>query len=540
MLAVIYVRVSTEDQARHGYSLEAQEDACRKKARELGADKVQVYRDEGVTGAILERPGLQAALSAAKGADWFILYDPDRLSRKLAHQLLLAETIEKAGCRLEFVTCEWEDTPEGRLFYSLRGAIAEYEKEKFKARSKFGKQAKARRGLLTHDPRTYGYRYCEGTYRVEEAEALVYRRMVDMALSGMSPEAIARQLQAEGVPAPRGKKWYRATVRRILKNPAYAGTLYLNRYDAEGVKAARQRGRKAGSRIRPRESWIAVPVPPIIDRDTWEMLQERLREMKSGRRGGRVHHYPLSGLLRCGVCGAPLHGNAGRSRTGRTYRYYVCANAWQRANTDRARPVAKCPGGMHRADVLEQAVWARVRAWLEDPDALVRDVADDGAVQLAERELGRVRRLLARLEAEHERAYKAYREGLVTEEMFKRAVEDLARQRNSLTARVREIEEAQKAAAVVAQGIESLRDLARKVSGRLDDLDWDDRGKLIRMLVRGIRVGDDQIIIEAGVRQEDVGSQIGTAPCGAVPSISATFNAGMTTPSSEPLSEEQQ
>lgn len=81
---------------------------------------MEVYRDEGYTGEILERPGLQAALAAAKSAAFFIVYDPDRLSRRLAHQLLLVEAIEKAGCRLEFVTLDWQANPEGRLFYFTR------------------------------------------------------------------------------------------------------------------------------------------------------------------------------------------------------------------------------------------------------------------------------------------------------------------------------------------------------------------------------------------------------------------------------------
>jgi len=154
LLAIIYIRVSTEEQVKHGYSLSGQEEACLEKAKEIGAGTL-IFKDEGITGAVLERPGLQGALEACKNPECkhFIVYDPDRLSRKLAHQLMLVDTIEKAGCQLEFVNFEWTDTPEGRLFYSLRGAIAEYEREKFKVRSKFGKLSKARSGLLTHNPR---------------------------------------------------------------------------------------------------------------------------------------------------------------------------------------------------------------------------------------------------------------------------------------------------------------------------------------------------------------------------------------------------
>ncbi len=516
MLAVVYIRVSTEDQARHGYSLEAQEAACRKKARELGAAQVEVYRDEGVTGEILERPGLQAALTAVNaGAAWFVVYDPDRLSRRLAHQLLLMEVIEKAGCRLEFVTCEWQDTPEGRLFYSLRGAIAEYEKEKFKARSRFGKLAKARRGLLTHDPRVYGYRHSSGKLEVDQDQAAVYRRMVEMALSGMSPEAIAAQFNAEGVPAPQGDKWYRATVRRILKNRTYVGELYLNRYNAEGIKAARQRGQKATCRERPKEDWIAVPVPALIEPEKWAALQEKLSRAKKGRRGGRVHSYHLSGLVACGLCGRAMAGQSGHSKN-RTYRYYACLNTWDRANGDRREPIPKCTNRLHRADILEEAVWAKVREWLNDPEALFRDAHQEAGGRI-ENEINLVQKRLKQLKRERERAFEAYRRGLVDVEMFERAVLDVGREKAVLEARLKELEEVRQAALLAERGVEALRELARQVAGRLDDLSWGEKEKLINLLVRRVVVREGEVLVEARVQAAAGVSRSGTAPRVAVP-----------------------
>gem|GEM_PF-389079 len=497
MLAVIYVRVSTEDQARHGYSLEAQEEACRKKAAELGAKTVEVYKDEGYTGEILERPGLQAALSAAKSAAFFIAYDPDRLSRKLAHQLLLVETIEKAGCRLEFVTMDWQDTPEGRLFYSLRGAIAEYEREKIKARSTFGKLAKARRGLLTHDPRIYGYRYSEGRLEVDEEQAEVYRRMVSMALGGESPEGIANTLNSEGVPAPGGGKWYRATVRRILKNPTYTGTLYLHRYNAEGVKAARQRGQRATPKVRPRDEWISVSVPPLIDPHKWAELQDVLAAAKAGRRGARVYPYYLSGLVTCGLCGYPMTGQCGRSRTGRVYRYYACSNAWERSNADRKESRPICSNGMHRAEVLEEAVWAKVREWLEDPEALIAELKHDQTREAIEKERAQVEKRLEQLAKERERVFLAYRHGLVDLETFREAVNDIDAERKRNEQRLAELEKAMQATACSGEEFAAFRALAEEVAGYLDELDWSEKERLIRLLVRRVKVSSGQIVVEA-------------------------------------------
>ncbi|MBC7104744.1 MAG: recombinase family protein, partial [Firmicutes bacterium] len=443
------------------------------------------------------------------------------LSRKLAHQLLLAEQIERAGCRLEFVTMDWQDTPEGRLFYSLRGAIAEYEKEKFKARSRMGKLAKARRGLLTHNPRIYGYRYVpgEGRLEVDEAQAAVYRRMVEMALAGASPEVVADRLNAEKIPGPRGSKWYRATVRRILKNPAYAGTMWLNRWRSEGRKAARQQGRKAAQRLRPEEEWVPVPIPALISPEAWEAVQRSLAGMKKGRRGGRVRSYPLSGLLRCGLCGAPMWGFRGGRTGSKAYRYYVCSRAWPRGNKDRREPRPVCPSGCHRADALEEAVWGRVRAWLEDPEALARDARQEGAAAALEAEAAALRRRLGQVERERERAFEAYRRGLVDLALFEEAMGRLGAEKAALEARLAELEEAGKAVALAEQGAEALRELAREIAGRLNELDWAERGRLIRFLVRRITVHAGEVVAEArlasGPRSRGSVADTGTATCGA-------------------------
>lgn len=511
MLAVVYVRVSTEEQAKRGYSMEAQEEACRKKAAELGATMVEVYKDEGYTGEILERPGLQAALAAAKSASFFIAYDPDRLSRKLAHQLLLVETVEKAGCRLEFVTMDWQDTPEGRLFYSLRGAIAEYEREKIKARSSFGKLAKARRGLLTHDPRTYGYRYAAGRLEVDETQAEVYWRMVSMALAGESPEGISAALNREGIPGPRGSKWYRATVRRILRNPTYTGTLYLHRYNAEGVKAARQRGEKATPKVRPRDEWIGVQVPVLVDPCRWAELQEALASNKKGRRGKRVHHYLLSGLVTCGVCGASMVGRCGYSRTKKVYRYYACSNARERTGSDRRQPMPVCTNCAHRADTLEDAVWSKVKEWLADPEAIIADLRQEETQGAIRREISHIQKRLVKLARERERVFTAYRCGLIDLDVFRASLDQIDEEKQLVVHRLGELEQSLQAATSGGAELLALRALAEEVSGCLDELEWNERERLIRLLVRRVEVAPGQIVVEARISGTRLVSSSGTA-----------------------------
>ncbi|MBC7346669.1 MAG: recombinase zinc beta ribbon domain-containing protein [Clostridia bacterium] len=151
--------------------------------------------------------------------------------------------------------------------------------------------------------------------------------------------------------------------------------LHVNHYDTEGHKAARQQGRSASLRLRPEEEWIAVPIPALIGREEWERLQQALAARRRGNQGGRIYEYHLSGLVYCGCCSARMAGGYGKSSSGRVYRYYIYTRAWPSVHAGRAH-LEPCPGNRHRADGVEEAVWARVREWLADPEELAKAARD--------------------------------------------------------------------------------------------------------------------------------------------------------------------
>ena len=120
------------------------------------------FQDEGYSGATLARPGLEAVRDlAAQGQITAVLvYSPDRLSRKYAYQVLLAEEFARSGVQLLFVQAPSVQTPEDQLLVQFQGMIAEYERAQIAERSRRGKRHRAQQGLvnvLSHAP--YGYRY---------------------------------------------------------------------------------------------------------------------------------------------------------------------------------------------------------------------------------------------------------------------------------------------------------------------------------------------------------------------------------------------
>ena len=181
MNAAIYARVSTDWQAEHGYSIETQLESCRAKAKEIGATVIKEYIDDGYSGGFLERPGLDALRDAVSDGlyDVVIFHDPDRMARKLIHQLIITEELEKAGAAPVFVLERFYSSPEGQMNYQMKGVFAEYERAKIRERTMRGKRAKLRAGKAICDSHIYGYDFdrASSSYVVNPAEAAVVRRV---------------------------------------------------------------------------------------------------------------------------------------------------------------------------------------------------------------------------------------------------------------------------------------------------------------------------------------------------------------------------
>src|SRR2546428_5232856 len=174
-----------------------------------------VFQDEGYSGAILVRPGLEALrdLAAEGQIVAALVYSPDRLSRKYAYQVLLSEELARCGVELIFLKSPAGATPEDQLLVQFQGMIAEYERAQIAERSRRGKRHKAQQGsvnVLSGAP--YGYRYVKKSdtsaayYEVIEAEAQVVRRVFEAyTQQGLSINAIAQGLYERKVPTRNGQ-----------------------------------------------------------------------------------------------------------------------------------------------------------------------------------------------------------------------------------------------------------------------------------------------------------------------------------------------
>jgi site-specific DNA recombinase len=322
-IAAIYARVSTADQADKGYSLPTQLDACQAMARQEGytVPDTHVFVDD-FTGTSLNRPQLTQLrdLVRQRVVHAVFVHDLDRLSRKLAHQLLLSEEFEQAGVALRIVTMPDDaKTPEAQLLSNVKGIIAEYERAKILERTARGLRGRAQAGHVSGGPVPLGYVAHGDQYVIEPEEAALVRRIFALYLDGISVEAIAALLTQEGVTPPRDRRpglgrrlpvpvWHQSAIHRILHNTAYVGTLHYGK--TRRVPGKRNPDKKTRWRPVEPEAWIAIPIPPIVEEATFQAAQTQAQRNKVQARRNRKYEYLFtSGRLRCGQCGCAMSGH---------------------------------------------------------------------------------------------------------------------------------------------------------------------------------------------------------------------------------------
>ena len=386
--AAIYARVSSARQAKD-QTIGSQLSALREHAvtSRLEVPEEWVFADDGHSGATLARPALEALRDlAAQGClDVVLVYSPDRLARKFAYQALLIEELARCGTRVEFVKGPRGDSPEDQLLVQFQGMFAEYEKAQLMERYRRGKAWRAKSGsvnVLSGAP--FGYRYVRKTpesgafYEVAEHEAVLvaemFRRYAD---DSASIADLRRWLTDQGVRTRTGKeRWDRSVIWGMLRNPAYAGTAVFGKtqavHEPAGLnRTARLAGRTVPRQVRvqdrPREEWTGIPVPALVDEETFDRVQQRLADNK--RFAARNTKVPslLQGIAACASCGYGYYRATTTTTAGNKIYYYRCLGS-----DDYRYPGGRvCQNKPVRADYANKVVWDHVTALLADP-ALIR------------------------------------------------------------------------------------------------------------------------------------------------------------------------
>src|SRR6202790_2091987 len=518
-MAAIYARVSS-DQQREANTIASQTASLIEFAQghDLEVPDEWVFEDDGYTGATLERPGLERVRDlAAEGQIQVVLaYSPDRLSRKYAYQILLIEELAKHGVETVFVNAPQGTSAEDQLLVQFQGMIAEYERAQILERYRRGKRHRAKSGevsVLSGAP--YGYLYVRKTgdapafYQVFDAESHVVKQVYEMyTVENLSLGEIARRLNAQKAPTRKhGSRWERSTVWAILHNPAYRGAAAFGKTRVAGrVRVTRTMRRRGGfvsiesdGHERPREEWIEIPVPALVSEDSFARAQELLQENKMRSRRRTITPSIVQGLVSCQKCGYAF-SRTSTYTSARKIHYYKCigSEGWRKLGG----PVCN-NARLVRQDLLDQIVWGEVIRLLEDPTLIQQEldrrlVAARSSDPTKQREQS-LRRELTRVGNSLERLLTAYQEELLSLEQLRERMPPLRQREQTLRAELQAIADQTNDQATFLRLAETLAAFLGRLRSTADILDIMERQRIVRLVVKEVLIGDDNIVIRHSI-----------------------------------------
>ena len=419
MNVAIYTRVSTQQQAEHGYSIEEQENACRKKALELGATSIKVYRDSGFSGAYLERPALDDLRDAVaqKLHDLIVIYDIDRLSRDTMHLLLLTEEMEK-NAQLVYVNSEYSRTPEGQLFFEIRGSFAKYERVKIQDRFQRGKRGKLRKGLPISDHHVFGFDWNGENYIINPVTADIVRSIFDRYAKHIGGiQSVADWLNNKGIPSPQGKQWSSTAVNRLLRQEMYTGEYFSYKTYHKKVSA-----KKFTQIQRDYSEWIPMTCPAIISKELFEKAQTKLHRNKTQKIHETDHVALFSGVLYCADCGRKMLPVWNSKRT---HRYYQCFSRIKKT---------PCKNHVVGVDVLDAMVWEIIRRACRNETMLKKYIAQNQPKQKDNTDA--IKKQLAGIETKRQAIMSWFSANLISAEESTQKLQALKKQEQSLQDRL--------------------------------------------------------------------------------------------------------
>jgi site-specific DNA recombinase len=562
--AILYARVSTDEQARSGYSLAQQLEALRKYATHEGYEVLEEVSDPGQSGASLERPGMDRVrdLVAGGGVSVVLAQDRDRFAREPAYHYLLRREFEEHGTKMRALNDRGDDSPEGELTDGILDQLAKFERAKTVERTRRGMLRKAREGRACSTKPKYGFRFNEARHGllIHEPEMKVVEKIFRLAAEGLGFHAIQNRLLLEGVPTAEGKRvWALRTLKKVLNSDEYRPHSFeeirqlvtpevaarLNPHEEYGIqwynrqkvvvrtvsepdgKGGRRYRKKRTFKWRPKEEWVAIPVPAYLPRTLVDRTHAVLKNNRAFERKHPARTWELRGLMRCG-CGLKMSTRTAQPKGApRRYHYYECKRYRSYRET--------CPSFQKsfRAEKVEETVWSFVSRLLKEPErikagmeALIEQEQTNGPRHFAKEEATWAEKI-----AECSQLRSAYQDqqaaGLMTLEELGAKLKELERTRalaqaelDAITLRKERVEELETNRDVLLESLTSM------VPEALNTLEPEERSRIYRMLQleiiptpQGLRVSG--ALGESFVKQErhlPVGLLLQSAPLTSYPS----------------------
>ncbi|MCH5583727.1 recombinase family protein [Shimazuella sp. AN120528] len=453
MKTAVYARVSTGLQAVEGTSLDTQVEMCTEKAHALGLYQLEIYRESGASGEDIERPEMdRLRQDIAQGKiGKVICVHPDRLSRNLVDKLIVCGEFDRHEVELIFCDAEYQNTPEGQLFFNMQSAIAQYELSMIRKRTSRGrlKAVEKQKKIMPMRSAPFGYDLVDAQLMINDTEAKVVRQIYKWYVyQHLTYREIGHKLGQLGILPKRkeSKNWNRSSIYRILSSEVYIGIYRYNRRKVKKLKGEKTSNGnpKKTYEYRDASQWISAEVPAIIDKTLFELAQ-RQKEKNTTNKGNNRFSYLFKGMIRCGHCGRMWSGTtySGRinKQTGRKERYrcYRCPNKNPRKF---GASVEICPTKTLRAEVIEEYIWNFIIRSIVDKDEIVNQLKE-ASTQHDQRLVDTIEAMKKRIterEKEREKVKIMFARDVITEDEMFRDLSKINKDINSLQTELQKLQ----------------------------------------------------------------------------------------------------
>lgn len=508
MRAAIYARVSSESQEKE-HTIGSQLEALRAYTTNKGMQVIEEFTDEGYSGARLDRPALDRMRDLAQrgGFDVLLTYCTDRLARKFVLQALILDELERFGVRTIFLEGGAVDDPLSKLMHQITGAVAEFERVKITERFRRGKLYRARCGELVSSHVSFGYARIprrDGVAahaEIKESQASVVRKIFNAYVKReLTVRQIAKELTLDRIPTPtEAGQWSWNTVDHILHDEAYIGTCYYNRKHCIAVEGVYgKKGQRYKSTLRPKEEWIPISVPPIIDVTTFQDAASRSKDNQAfSPRNLQSEAYLLRRLVHCGQCGGSCTAISTKQKV-HTRRYYCC---WRKRKGFLKQE--RCLQNQIRADALDEMVWEEVSTRLQDPDLVLQAYHEHKthapAKGVADGQIERLQAQIKSANMELTRLLDAYQVGAFS-------LSELQKRRGLVESKLETLERERTFTEIIATEQKNeatikndLKEFAGLVSGNLKHISFENKQKLLRMVLDKVVVKDWRVDVHYNI-----------------------------------------
>ena len=473
----IYVRVSTIDQAEEGYSIGEQTAKLKAYCKAMDWAIADVYTDPGFSGAKLDRPELQRLIKDIEKSkfDTVLIYKLDRLSRSVRDTLYLVQDVFTKN-NVDFISLnENIDTSSamGGLFLTILSAISEFERETIKERMMLGKKGRARSGkTMSYSRLPFGYDYNKSTEHLDinPVQAPILISMFENYLSGMSLNQLKKHLNANGH-IGRKTQWTLKGIDYCLKNPVYIGKQRFSGeiYDLDN--------------------------DPLISTELFEQVQEQLKirhdkayEEKNMSRPFQSK-YMLSGLLKCGYCGASLSIMSGKKRANGEFSpcRYQCLFRRHGGGSKHKNfsEETACDSGYYYMPDLEEVVLKKIEKLQEDKEYL-ESICNPTQNHIIDTRS--IRNELDLILSKISRVNELYIEGAISKDVHHEKVDNMMKQKSALEAQLSNDDSNSK--------IIKLNSLHKILeSDNILDLSYEKQKFMVKSLVEKVEVTAEEILI---------------------------------------------